>query len=93
MNDEETKKNRYPPSYYRYHHVHKTISISYDISDYTKIIEFFGSPKQIKEALLNIAQGNKIDVNLNKELEDLRTKYNNLLRANKVLIEKMQEKE
>lgn len=83
------KKKHYPPSYYRYHGLHKTISITYDIETYKRIMKCFGGTGEIKQVLLNIASGKDVNVDVTRELEALQKKYDALMKSNKILISRL----
>lgn len=84
-------KKHHTPSYYRYKVNHKSISISYERDDYDKIISHFGNISEIRKFLLNIANGQSINSDLQSALDAMRKRCDGLLRTNKWLIKDLNE--
>jgi hypothetical protein len=86
------EEKHYPPSYYRYRTVHKGITITYGLDEYNKVMEYFGGSSEIKRVLLEMSNGKNINPEIQNELALLREKYNQLLKTNKILIDKLKDK-
>lgn len=84
-----SENKKYPPSYYRYHHMHKSLTLTFDNKEYDKIIAYYGGTAEIKKVLLNMASENPVNIEVSNELTILREKYDKLLKINKILIDKL----